>query len=278
MKKLKLLSLVGITSIALTHVVWAADQRGGGGGFHGGGFGGGHAFGRGTAPAGGFGGARSSLPAGHFSTIPPGHSFASFATRPLYRQPVYAGRVNGWVTPSVRATTVSNRGSQVSRSAAAGSLAQRTLSARNHIFARQDINSHPNWNQHRAYYSNGHWWSYDGGAWIGLDAGFFPWDYYPYYAFDYYPYAYYPGYYADVEPYYSNDGVSSSIPVPDSTVSAVQTQLAQLGYYNGPVDGIFGPLTRDAVAKYQIDKQLDVTGSLSAQTLQSFGLPQPAAS
>jgi len=64
----------------------------------------------------------------------------------------------------------------------------------------------------------------------------------------------------------------------DPTVSAVQTQLMQQGYYNGPVDGIFGPLTRDAVAKYQIDKQQEVTGSLSAQTLQSFGLPQPAAS
>jgi peptidoglycan hydrolase-like protein with peptidoglycan-binding domain len=40
------------------------------------------------------------------------------------------------------------------------------------------------------------------------------------------------------------------------------------------VDGIFGQQTRDAVAKYQIDKNLDVTGSLSAQTLQAFGLPQ----
>ena len=60
-------------------------------------------------------------------------------------------------------------------------------------------------------------------------------------------------------------------------MQAVQTELAQLGYYNGPVDGIFGPATRDAVAKYQIDKQLDVTGSLSPDTLQSLGLPKPAA-
>jgi peptidoglycan hydrolase-like protein with peptidoglycan-binding domain len=64
----------------------------------------------------------------------------------------------------------------------------------------------------------------------------------------------------------------------DPTVSAVQTELTQEGYYNGPVDGIFGPLTRDAVAKYQIAKHLEVTGSLSAQTLQSFGLPQATAS
>ncbi len=42
---------------------------------------------------------------------------------------------------------------------------------------------------------------------------------------------------------------------------------------NGPVDGIFGPTTRDAVAKYQMDKQLEVTGSLSPDTLQSLGVP-----
>src|SRR5205807_6002097 len=55
MKKLKLLSLVGITSIALANAGWAAGHGGGGGGFGGGGFsggGGGHA-------GGGGGGARS---------------------------------------------------------------------------------------------------------------------------------------------------------------------------------------------------------------------------
>ena len=57
-----------------------------------------------------------------------------------------------------------------------------------------------------------------------------------------------------------------------------RTELTQLGYYNGPVDGIFGPTTRDAVAKYQIAKQLNVTGSLSPDTLQSLGLPQATAS
>ena len=59
----------------------------------------------------------------------------------------------------------------------------------------------------------------------------------------------------------------------DPTVSAVQTQLTQLGYYNGPVDGVYGPTTRDAVAKYQIANNLDVTGSLSSDTLESLGLP-----
>jgi hypothetical protein len=58
MRKLKLLSLVGITSIALVHAGLAAGHGGGGGGFGGGGFsGGGHA-------GGGGGGARSG--GGHF--------------------------------------------------------------------------------------------------------------------------------------------------------------------------------------------------------------------
>ncbi len=52
MKKLRLLSLVGITLIALTHAGWAAGQGGGGGGFGGGGeqAGGGGGFGGGDTP------------------------------------------------------------------------------------------------------------------------------------------------------------------------------------------------------------------------------------
>ena len=58
-----------------------------------------------------------------------------------------------------------------------------------------------------------------------------------------------------------------------STVEAVQTQLLHLGYYSGSIDGVFGPTTRDAVAKYQIANHLSVTGSLSPGILQSLGLP-----
>src|SRR6476661_6195452 len=61
MKKLRLLSLVGITSIALSHAAWAGPDGGGGGGFGGGGFsGGGHVGGGGgrAGPVGGGGGFR----------------------------------------------------------------------------------------------------------------------------------------------------------------------------------------------------------------------------
>src|SRR2546430_17260414 len=57
MKTLRLLSLVGITSIAMAQAGWAAAHGGGGGfgggGFGGGGFGGGHPSGGGAASRGG---------------------------------------------------------------------------------------------------------------------------------------------------------------------------------------------------------------------------------
>jgi N-acetylmuramoyl-L-alanine amidase len=97
-----------------------------------------------------------------------------------------------------------------------------------------------------------------------LDYGFYPWDFYPYYAYDYYPY----DYYTDVESGYQDYAQQA-----DPNVSAVQADLAQLGYYNGPIDGIFGADTRTALTRYQADHQLQVTGSLSNETLQALGLP-----
>src|SRR5205085_11701965 len=99
----------------------------------------------------------------------------------------------------------------------------------------------------------------------------------PYYTYDYYPYDYVVDGSEDTIPsqYQGNGEVA---PAPDPTVKNVQTQLSQLGYYGGAIDGLFGPTTRDAVARYQTDKQLTATGSLSADTLQSLGLPTQLAS
>ena len=158
-----------------------------------------------------------------------------------------------------------------------------------HIAERHNGNWwHRDWDRRHAHFFNNRFFVFDNGFWCGLDAGFFPWDYLPYYAGDYYPYDYstdvqpdyntapasaYPyGYYTGVQPDY-NTAADNGAPVADPTVEAIQERLAQLGYYNGPVDGVFGPTTRDAVAKYQIDNQLDVTGSLSPDTLQSLGVP-----
>jgi hypothetical protein len=277
MKKLRLLSLIGITLTALTLAGSAAGRGGGGGG---GGFGGGGHFGGGGFHGGGFrGGAR----------VSPGARF-SFGARPVYGHPVYARSASRRAASSVRPTKVSarqqnhiastgSRAVQNSRLRAAGPKEQRLGSARNHIFARQDGNLHRDWDHNGAHFWNNHWWVFDGGGWIGLDAGFFPWDYYPYYAYDYYPYDYYPGYYSDVKPEYYSAGVSTSVDqYPDPNVTAVQTDLKKLGYYGGTIDGLFGRNTRDALARYQTDHHLAVTGTLTTQTLQSLGVPSVASS
>ena len=150
---------------------------------------------------------------------------------------------------------------------------QRGLNGRtDHIAERHDANWHRDWDRRHAHFFHNRFFVFDDGFWFGLDDGFYPWDYLPYYADDYYPY----DYYADSQPYDNTD--NNSVPAADPTVEATQEELAQQGYYNGPVDGIFGPTTRDAVAKYQTANQLNVTGSLSPDTMQSLGLPQPAAS
>ncbi len=165
---------------------------------------------------------------------------------------------------------MSNRAAIASASRSSGTAAQRGLNGRtDHIAERHDANWHSDWDRRHAHFFHNRFFVFDDGFWFGLDDGFYPWDYLPYYADDYYPY----NYYADDQPY-DNTGA----PVADPTVQAVQTQLMQLGYYTGPLDGVFGPTTRDAVVKYQVAKRLSVTGSLSPDTLQSLGLPPATAS
>src|SRR6266513_1149686 len=313
MKTKHLISLlVGITFVALGPAMWAAGHGGGGGGgggggFHGGGFGGGGGFHGGGFRSGGFGGrvgsrgggvgfggARFSGGVRNFAGAGP--RFSSFG-RPSYRQPVYTGRPSRSVTPSRGATTASNRpqnrfsstrneGGQrpavasnraaiASASRSSGTAAQRGLNGRtDHIAERHDANWHRDWDRRHAHFFHNRFFVFDDGFWFGLDDGFYPWDYLPYYADDYYPY----DYYADDQPYDNTEPVYNGVPAADPTVEATQERLAQLGYYNGPVDGVFGSTTRDAVANYQIANQLNVTGSLSPDTLQSLGLPEPVAS
>ena len=58
----------------------------------------------------------------------------------------------------------------------------------------------------------------------------------------------------------------------NSTGAAVQQALARAGYYNGPIDGSLGPMSRQAIANYQADRGLRVTGNLSNSLVNSLGL------
>jgi hypothetical protein len=52
----------------------------------------------------------------------------------------------------------------------------------------------------------------------------------------------------------------------------VQTELARRGYYRGPIDGDIGPGSRAAIARFQADHGLAVTGSISGSLLSALGL------
>jgi Putative peptidoglycan binding domain len=93
------------------------------------------------------------------------------------------------------------------------------------------------------YWNNGYWypaWGYDPSA--------------AYYAYD--------------APIY----VGHRAEPPDQVIADVQALLQQMGYYKGEVDGLLGPLTREALAAYQADQGLTTTAVIDEPTLDSLGL------
>jgi Putative peptidoglycan binding domain len=155
---------------------------------------------------------------------------------------------------------------------------------KNHAFARHDGNWHRNWDKHHAHFDHGRVFVFVGGSWWGL----YPWDYYPYYGYDYgdypydysydYPYDYsgypYEGYgYSSSDPYSYYSGYAPSGQYSNGVVSAVQAKLASMGYYHGATDGILGDETEAALARYQQDQDISVTGTVTAPTLRALDLP-----
>ena len=58
----------------------------------------------------------------------------------------------------------------------------------------------------------------------------------------------------------------------NSAGAAVQEALSRRGYYQGSIDGEIGPQSRRAIARYQGDRGLPVTGGISSSLLHSLGL------
>lgn len=54
--------------------------------------------------------------------------------------------------------------------------------------------------------------------------------------------------------------------VPNYVVAALQESLSVLGYEVGPIDGLVGPKSRDALADFQSDSGLEPTGELDGAT------------
>lgn len=57
-----------------------------------------------------------------------------------------------------------------------------------------------------------------------------------------------------------------------ASVKQVQEKLSQQGYDVGPVDGIFGPKTQQALRKFQEDKGGQPTGQIDQQTMAALGI------
>ncbi len=75
--------------------------------------------------------------------------------------------------------------------------------------------------------------------------------------------------------YYAYDGpiyVGQRAEPPDKVIADVQAELQQMGYYTGEVDGLLGPLTREALTAYQGDQGLTQTAAIDEPTLDSLGM------
>ena len=75
--------------------------------------------------------------------------------------------------------------------------------------------------------------------------------------------------------YYAYDGpiyVGHRAEPPDKVIADVQAVLQEMGYYRGDVDGLLGPLTREALTAYQADNGLNATAAIDQPTLDSLGM------
>jgi len=84
----------------------------------------------------------------------------------------------------------------------------------------------------------------------------------------------YPAWGYDSNAYYAYDGPIygyNNLP-PDQVIANVQAALQQQGYYQSEVDGLLGPVTREAIAAYQRDHGLYITSTIDRPTLSSLGM------
>ena len=75
--------------------------------------------------------------------------------------------------------------------------------------------------------------------------------------------------------YYAYDGpiyVGQRAEPPDKVIADVQAVLQEMGYYTGEVDGLLGPLTREALTAYQTDNGLATTAAIDQPTLDSLDM------
>lgn len=97
-----------------------------------------------------------------------------------------------------------------------------------------------------------------GGGYYYYNSGFW----YPAYGYD----PYFSTYSYDAPIYAYNDQD------PGRVIGNVQTELSRRGYDAGPIDGTYGPATRNALLNFQADNGLEESGEIDEATLDALGL------
>jgi hypothetical protein len=118
---------------------------------------------------------------------------------------------------------------------------------------------HPQWHDRGWWHSHHNHLVLIGGGWYFWNAGYW----FPAWGYD------------SAAAYYPYDGpiYVGSNPRPfDQVVADAQSVLQEQGYYHGEVDGLVGPLTREALAEYQSAQGLEATAAIDQPTLESLGL------
>jgi hypothetical protein len=85
----------------------------------------------------------------------------------------------------------------------------------------------------------------------------------------------YPAYgYDPLQTYYDYDGpiYTYSNLLPDEVIANVQTALQDAGYYFGSITGSLSVDTRAAIANFQRDYGLPITGAIDEETVKALGL------
>lgn len=135
-------------------------------------------------------------------------------------------------------------------------------------FSRPSGDVARNWDRRQIHTWNNHRYRWYNNNWVIIDGGFG-------YGYPYYYGGYAPGYDYDYDaaPYDNSTGaLPYEYSTTDSLASSVQEELVRKGYNPGAVDGVIGPQTRNAIAQFQSDHRLPVTGRIDRSLLSAMGL------
>jgi hypothetical protein len=291
MKRAFSISIAAAVGLLLSHTAEAQGRFSGGGR-------GGATFSGGTTRSFG-GGAIAGRSMGGHAFMTPGRSFSSVGH---FSAPIHSGSFGSAAfvhNPAVFGHGAFHGG--FSRPVNSVAFGGRTINGFNRGFAHAPTFATRGWDFGHTHVWNHHHFGWRNGSWVIIDNGFgYPSDYgYPSsygYPYDYgypsdYGYASNYGYPPDYAYDYGSDYSTATVPTyrenpndnspPSSTnnantaddlITEVQQALANAGYDPGNIDGELGPQSKSALAKFQREHGLTVTGRITRATLSALGV------